>query len=66
MNIMRIQILERNGTDLVYLHTDLSTPFPKWDDSPLCAQFETQKGYAQQYVRENFNLEPEFVIPRGE
>lgn len=62
MNIIKISILERAGTDIVYVYTDLPTTFPAWDDGNLVMQFETAKGHGEKYVRENFNIEPEFVL----
>ena len=64
MKIINIQILEREaGTDLVFCHTDLPSPFPKEvSEQPMSFSFDVQKGKAKQYVTLNFPGIPFTII----
>lgn len=60
--ITKIVVLNTIGTDRVYVHTDLPSPYPlEVSDQPLMLAFDTQKGKGVEYVRANFNMEPEVI-----
>ncbi len=67
MKISKIVILQRSGTDLISIFTDLPSPYPQevGDGLPLVINFETTKGWGVDYVKKNFGIEPE-VIKRGD
>lgn len=63
LNIKRIVVFRNtHGTDRIYLYTDLPSPFPPGvaDQSPAF-QTDTVRGGGEQYVRDNFGVEPEVV-----
>ena len=64
MKINKITVLIRGWvTDFVSIQTTLPSPFSKEVSSGfLVMKFETQKGKGVQYVRDNFNIEPEVII----
>lgn len=62
INITKISVLYTLGVDVVFIHTDLPTPFHSWGDEPLVIKIEVAKGHAEQYVRDNFNIEPELIM----
>lgn len=63
MEIKRIIVFISHGTDQVYLHTDLPTPFTFLEGTgeTLCMKFETTKGTGVDYVKKNFGIIPEII-----
>lgn len=56
MKITHIVVqLVKEGTDRVYIHTDLPSPYPPAVSSePLDLMFNVQAGHGVEYVRRNF------------
>jgi hypothetical protein len=48
------------GTDLVILETDLPPAVWPFEHQPS-PRFEVAKGFGEQYVKDNFGLEPEVI-----
>jgi len=65
LNIKKITVLRRKySTDIVFIQTDLPNPYIAacGYEEPLKLQFETSAETAEEYVRKNFNREPDEVI----
>jgi hypothetical protein len=55
MTITRINILLQNGcTDLLYIYTDLPSPFPYDPTQPCSLKLECTQGTGEEYVKKNF------------
>lgn len=62
IEITNIIVLETNGTDVVFVHTNLPSPFPsEFSSQNLMFKFDVSKGSGAQYVKNNFNIEPEVI-----
>lgn len=62
INVTKIVVMIREGTDQVYVHTDLPSPYiAEVDDEPLQLRFETTKGQGIDYVQAVFGIEPEVL-----
>lgn len=61
LKIKKVTILERSGTDLIMFDLDVMTPFPEMKYPPLM-QAETRKGYAKEWLKENFGITEAEVI----
>lgn len=59
--ITRVLVIEQHGTDLVRLETDLPLAVFPYDGSPQMLSMEVSKGMGVQYVRDNFDIEPEVI-----
>lgn len=59
--IMRVQVIEQHGVDLVRIETDLPFAVFPYSGYPQNLTLEVSKGMGIQYVRENFNMEPEVI-----
>lgn len=60
MNIVKILVIQDfYGPDYVYLISDLPSTMPNVTDEPLTAKVTVEHGKGVEYVRENFNMEPE-------
>lgn len=60
-------LLQRNGTDIVFLKTSLPCPFPEEAISSqpsLQMKFDTTQGTGIKYVKDNFGIEPEVIDAR--
>ncbi|KKN25985.1 hypothetical protein LCGC14_0879230 [marine sediment metagenome] len=65
-NISKALVLLTNGTDEVTLYTTLPSPYSiEITDEPLKISFKTPGGSGVDYVRDNFNMEPEVIDVRG-
>lgn len=60
MNITRATVLTGQGTDRVFLLTDLPGAFTVYSE-PLWLKFEATKGTGEAYVRKHFNIEPTII-----
>lgn len=60
LKIKRITVLQTTGTDIIYIFPDLPSSFPEME-YPIRLQFEARKGYAVQYCKEIFGIEPEIL-----
>jgi len=62
LEITKVKVLITNGTDKVLIKTTLPPPYPPCiSDGPLTISFDVTKGKGIQYVKDNFQLEPEVV-----
>lgn len=52
-------VIVKNTPDKVYLYTNLPCPFNT--NRELVISFETSSGSGEEYVRENFNIQPEVI-----
>lgn len=51
-----------HGTDLITISTDLPSPFPEGVSNPyLILKFEALRRSGEEYVRENFGIEPKVI-----
>ena len=68
-NVTKVQIVESTGTDSVFLTTDSPCPFvPEYGIfQPLILSFRTTKGFAEEYIKNNFpGITVEIIkIPNG-
>lgn len=63
LGVTKIVVIRDFGTDKVILWTNRPPPFPpEVSRDPLTVQFDTRRGYAEQYVRETFGVEVDEVI----
>ncbi len=60
MKITRAMVLIGQGSDRVFLTTDLPSSFTIYSE-PLVMQFEATAGTGAEYVRINFGIEPEII-----
>jgi hypothetical protein len=60
VKITKASVLTGQGPDRIFLTTDLPPPFPAYGD-PLMIQFECMAGTGIEYVRVNFDLDPEVI-----
>jgi hypothetical protein len=63
IDIQKITVMIRDiGTDQITINTNMSNPFPsEISDSNLVLEFEAPKGTGIDYVRNNFNIEPDII-----
>lgn len=62
LNVTKVVVMIREGTDQVIIHTDLPSPYvAEVDDEPLQLQFGSIKGMGIDYVRAVFGVEPEII-----
>lgn len=66
INILKIEILKkRYGTDMLFLHTDLPSPFLKGvSNAILILKCEVLKNKGEEYVKTNFP-DVEYTIIQG-
>ena len=66
IRVIKVQVLlQPHGTDRVYLHTLLPSPFPlDVCPEPLAVSFEAQRDKGIEYCRRHFNIEPEVIDAR--
>lgn len=64
MNIMKATVILRNTTDKIFLTTDLPSALPKVTQDNLCVSFEAEYDTGIEYVRKEFNIEPEVISNR--
>lgn len=67
MNIKFIRVLLTDATDIVAVHTDMPCPFVPESGmaQPLVLEFKASYNKGAEYVRNNFNIEPEIVNVRS-
>jgi len=62
INVKRVDVIEReNGTDKVIVHTHNLAPTVYPYDELGSFVMDIRKGYGAQYVRDNFNVEPNVI-----
>lgn len=57
----KIIVVRRDGTDTIYFNADLPTPFPDMGYEPNI-KMETRHGYAEEWLKKVFGVEPDEVI----
>lgn len=61
MNATKATVLVGMGADIVMLTTDLPSSFVCYPNEKLHLKFEATNGAGADYVRENFQIEPEII-----
>jgi hypothetical protein len=61
-NITHATVLRKSGgADVVFIFTEHPSPMPSVSDQPLSFKFEVTVGEGVNYVKNNFNIEPEMI-----
>jgi hypothetical protein len=59
--IKKITVIQQSGTDEVRIDTDLPLGVYPYEGYPQVLRLEVSKGMGVEYVRKNFNIEPEVI-----
>lgn len=59
--ITKITVLTGSGTDQIRLETSLPLGVWPYKDYPQTLRMEVSRGMGEEYVRENFGIEPEVI-----
>jgi hypothetical protein len=65
IKIIRVTVVLRDATDIIYVHTDLPSPVPNVSPEAPSLSFVAQYDTGVAYVRTNFGVEPEVINSRS-
>lgn len=59
--IKKVTVIQQSGTDEIRIDTDLPLGVYPYEGYPQVLRMEVSKGMGIEYVRNNFNVEPEVI-----